>query len=709
MPEPLRRAWPRLALLLCSLLGAEALATAEDDGLPRAPELDPLRHFSSPELDRQRQAYRSALASLYANDLPRFEAGRAALETYPLAPYLTYYRLLRYLSKASEEEILAFRQRYPDSRLGDRLLTHWLENLARRKQWSLYARHYDPALAPGTTPACHGAWAQLQTATSEADRTRAVTAAAALWLSPRSQPKACDPLFDALISEGLITAELAWDRFMLALEAERPALARYLLRFLDPPRLAFGESLLERHSWASRAQRLATLEDRDGATDARAEALAFALRQWARQDPAAAEAALTSWRDQLPSPSQASVRMAVLDEQLEQDDMAHLTRLPWPPKELAGESTADLVERFAERALGEGAWDALLVWLERMPSWMQSQARWQYWRAHSELALGLGEAAAPLGPPPEPAPTPAAPPLLSARSPSLPLPLTLAPGARLAALAMDRSYYGFLAADRLGQPYQLAAERPAYRFEVFERVAQDPAVRRAFELRALGERPEARLELLHAARRLGREETLHLAALADRAGWHRMAIAATIQGEHWDVLDLRFPLAFEAPLRARADATALPPSWLFAITRQESAFMSDARSRVGALGLMQLMPGTARLVAKDLGLNLDSRWAILEEETNLTLGSHYLKQLSEQFDGHRVLASAAYNAGPHRVSQWHKRFGGGSTAEWIERIPFDETRRYVQNVLAYAVIYGARLGEDTPLFRAQERSVPAPR
>jgi soluble lytic murein transglycosylase len=120
------------------------------------------------------------------------------------------------------------------------------------------------------------------------------------------------------------------------------------------------------------------------------------------------------------------------------------------------------------------------------------------------------------------------------------------------------------------------------------------------------------------------------------------------------------------------------------------------------------MPGTARLVAKDLGLNLDSRWAILEEETNLTLGSHYLKQLSDQFDGHRVLASAAYNAGPHRVSQWHQRFGGGTTAEWIERIPFDETRRYVQNVLAYAVIYGARLGEETPLFRPQERLVPAP-
>ena len=707
MPAQLRRGGLCFALLLSSLLGAGALA-AEAEGRPRAPELDPLRHFSGPELDRQRQAYRAALASLYANNLPRFERQQAALETYPLAPYLAYYRLLRYLSKASEEDILAFRSRYRDSRLGDRLMTHWLENLAKRKQWALYARHYDPALAPGTTPACHGAWAQLQTTSSEADQAKAVAAAAALWLAPRSQPKACDPLFDALIKGGHISASLAWDRFMLALEARRPALARYLLRFLDPPRLALGETLLARTSWASRAHTLLALETAAPAAGARAEALTFALRKWATQDREGAEGALTAWRDQLPSPSQASVRMALLDEQLERDDTAQLTQLPWPPAELTGESTADVVERFAEKALAEGAWEALLVWLERMPPWMQRQARWQYWRAHSELALGLGEATEALAAAPRPDPAPLAPPLLSAHPPSLPTPLALPPGARLAALAKDRSYYGFLAADRLGQPYQLAAKRPAYRFEIFERVAQDPAVRRAFELRALGERPEARLELLDAARRLNREETLHLAALADQAGWHRMAIAATIQGEHWDVLDLRFPLAFENPLRARAETTALPPSWLFAITRQESAFMSDARSRVGALGLMQLMPGTARLVAKDLGLNLDSRWAILEEETNLTLGSHYLKQLSNQFEGHRVLASAAYNAGPYRVSQWHRRFGGGSTAQWIERIPFDETRRYVQNVLAYAVIYGARLGEDTPLFRPQERSVPAP-
>ena len=189
---------------------------------------------------------------------------------------------------------------------------------------------------------------------------------------------------------------------------------------------------------------------------------------------------------------------------------------------------------------------------------MQGRARWQYWRAHSELALGLGEVAAPLGA--EPVPSPAAPPLLSARPPE-PSSIPYA-GARSPAGGPreDRSYYGFLAADRLGLSYQLSAEHPTYRFEIFERVAQEPAVRRAFELRVLGERPEARLELLDATRRLNREETLHLAALADQAGWHRMAIAATIQGEHWDVLDLRFPWPLRVPCAPKPRPRPPPPA-----------------------------------------------------------------------------------------------------------------------------------------------------
>lgn len=700
---------PKGPHLACWVLLGLALSASPSwaESLPRSPELDPLRHFDSAERQAQRQGYRRALAHLYASDLRRFEAQRAELSDYPLLPYLDYYRLLRYLSKATEADIQGFLTRYEATPLADRLLKNWLENLARRKVWDLYARYYDPRLAPGTEAACHGAWAQWNSATDDAEHAAARRAGERLWLAPRSQPKACDPLFDALIAGGHVTPELAWDRLALALEARRPALARYLLRFLDPDRKALGEALLSGRAWAQLAQELG---ESPQSSPAQEDALVFVLQRLAQRDPEAASEALARWRDQLPAHGQASVRMAVLNQQLAAENAAKLGRLPWPPAELTGESTADLVERFAEKALGEQAWAELLLWLQRMPPWMQNRTRWQYWRAHSELALGLAELDPTAGGGPQPtAPsniTLAPPPLLEASPPLTPLALSLGPRERLQRLAQERSYYGFLAADRLGAAYQLNTEPPRYDFDTLEAVAQHPAVQRAFELRALGERPEARLELVFAASLLDRAATLHLAALADRAGWHRMAIAATVQGEHWDYLDLRFPLAFEGPLRARAEATALPVSWLYAVTRQESAFMSDARSHVGALGLMQLMPSTARLVARDLGLTLESRWAILEEETNLTLGSHYLKQLSESFDGNRVLASAAYNAGPYRVRQWHQRFGGGPTAHWIERIPFDETRRYVQNVLAYAVIYGARLGEYTPLFNEPERTIP---
>ena len=155
---------------------------------------------------------------------------------------------------------------------------------------------------------------------------------------------------------------------MLALEAQRPALARYLLRFLDPPRLALGETLLARTSWATRAHTLAAQEAAAPTAGARADALTFALRKWAGQDRESAETALEAWRDQLPNSSQASIRMALLDEQLEGDDMARLTQLPWPPAELRRKHL-DLVERFAESPRGR-AWGTS-VWLERMPPWMQ--------------------------------------------------------------------------------------------------------------------------------------------------------------------------------------------------------------------------------------------------------------------------------------------------------------------------------------------------
>ena len=130
--------------------------------------------------------------------------------------------------------------------------------------------------------------------------------------------------------------------------------------------------------------------------------------------------------------------------------------------------------------------------------------------------------------------------------------------------------------------------------------------------------------------------------------------------------------------------------------------MEDARSHAGAVGLMQLMPATAKETARRYGISLNSANDVLVPERNIALGTAYLAQLHDQFQGNRVLASAAYNAGPGRVRQWTRGIGSLPSDVWIENIPFDETRQYVQSVLSYAVIYGDKLGIEQPVMNNNE-------
>jgi soluble lytic murein transglycosylase len=168
-------------------------------------------------------------------------------------------------------------------------------------------------------------------------------------------------------------------------------------------------------------------------------------------------------------------------------------------------------------------------------------------------------------------------------------------------------------------------------------------------------------------------------------------------------LDVRFPMAHRNELVREAKNRDIHSSWVFAITRQESAFMADAKSGVGAMGLMQLMPATAKETAKRFGIPLSSPQLAYRPEVNIQLGAAYLSQIYGQFNGNRVLASAAYNAGPGRVRQWLRGADHLSYDVWIENIPFDETRQYVQNVLSYSVIYGEKLNAPQPLVAWHER------
>ena len=182
------------------------------------------------------------------------------------------------------------------------------------------------------------------------------------------------------------------------------------------------------------------------------------------------------------------------------------------------------------------------------------------------------------------------------------------------------------------------------------------------------------------------------AEAAGRRGWPRKAIEAAARAKLFDRLDLRFPLAWKDEATAAAETHGLDPAWVLAIIRMESAFLPEARSSAGARGLMQLLPETARRIAKAAGVRYAGPATLDDPESNVLLGTAYLRRLLDRVDGHPALASASYNAGPHRVDEWLAESGKREPVLWVDLIPYAETRQYVKRVLEYRIVYRHRLG-----------------
>ena len=274
-------------------------------------------------------------------------------------------------------------------------------------------------------------------------------------------------------------------------------------------------------------------------------------------------------------------------------------------------------------------------------------------------------------------------------------------------LAGARDYYGFLAADRLKKEYRFNHRPLTVGAEVFERVAAMSGMRRALELFALGRRVDARREWRHLTRRLDEEALKAASWLAQCREWHGRAILTIVRTREQDDLELRFPIAFQDAVNPASSRRSLSPATVYAFIRQESAFMPDARSGKGALGLMQILPSTGRMLMRAGGRRLRSKSQLLVPDLNVALGTQYIRSLLSKTGGSIVLAAASYNAGPRRVRGWLPERAAVEAVVWIDNIPFTETRRYVRRNLAYTAIYERRLGRRPTRLSERMPEVPA--
>ena len=611
--------------------------------------------------------------ALKRKDRNRLAADRAttAAANHPLAMWPDYWELTNRLGEVQQAEVTAFGARWSGSYVEDRLRNDWLLELGKRRDWANFAVEFPRfRMNDDREVSCY---ALLTDHLSGKDVREAALAA---WFAQRDADDGCALLATTLTEAKQFTPADAWRKARFAIDANRPRAARQAAALVSLAAASGAAELID-----SAARYLA--RSASTATRSAAELTTLALMRLGTDDPdAAAEALSTRWDRALP-PDLSAWAWAMLAKQsaikLQPDAADRFQRaaqraakagreLDWPEETLAWKVRAAL-----RADNGRARWQQVTQAINAMAPAEQREPSWVYWKARALLAVAAdsqdGESMRALG------------------------------RELLASIAGQLNFYAALAAEQLGEPVFMPA-RPAP-LTAAERAAaaQSPGLARALLLITLGLRSEGVREWNYSLRGLSDRELLAAAQLAcDREVWDRCINTSDRTRTEID-MEQRFPMPFRKDVSARAREIGLDPAYVYGLIRQESRFIMDARSSVGASGLMQIMPATASWTAKRIGLPY-TPGAIIDRDTNLRLGTAYLKLVLDDFGGSQAMAAAAYNAGPGRPRKW--RDGPMlETAVWAENIPFAETRDYVKKVLSNASYYAAQMSGQPPTLKAR--------
>ncbi len=608
---------------------------------------------SSANIESQRLLFREASIALERNQVTRFKALLVQLKDYPIQPYLINDALRRHIHRASTEKVSSFLDKYDDFPFTYHVRGKWLSSLAKRKDWESYLTYFDNR--DNTRLQCLAFQARLKLGRIEGinEQIRKI------WMRGYSQPSECDSAFKHYLDTAENAEKVIWLRIEKAFQARRPNLARYLASKLNAedrkivdlwyrahrrPQQTLSELQKVRDEAINKAIIVHAIDRlaRRNSIVAREAWLDIALRfqfNQAQRDKLAQRIALSSAYQHQPEAKQLLIELPV---ELK-NDQAYL----W----------------LARIQLRTQDWGGLSRTISEMPDHLQQENEWQYWLARSLEFQGFATRADDI----------------------------------MENLSTKGNYYGFLAADRVERSYNIEQENASIaEIDEVSMLAEHPHMLRARELFFLNRPVDARREWFQALRKLDTTQIKQAATLASSWNWHDSAIKTVARTSHRRDYSLRFPMPYRQHVMNHAQNRQLDPSVIYGVMRRESLFDPMARSRVGALGLMQLMPATAKSVAKSLGLKRFKQADILKIENNINLGTQYFRSVMNRFDNNVSLAAAAYNAGPLNVKKWLPRTGKILPADlWVETVPFNETRDYVQAVLAYATVFDKSRGKDT--------------
>ncbi len=599
--------------------------------------------------DSRRRDYLAALEALKAGRTTHFKTLYARLDGYILRGYLEYESIKNRVASTPTAEIERFLDENSQAPISDVIRKKWLRILARRGDWNTFLKEYqdiedEPELQ------CLRLSHLLKTSEQQAPL---MAEAEKLWLTGKPLPAACNPVFAAWRKAGHMTTDEIWARIRLAMESRNLRLAGDLAHYLEPSEREWVRRWQAMHRDPVRQLQRITYPVE---TPVARMIVTHGIVRLAYRDP---EEAMAQWQ-RLKEKYQffgedenyvlRNISILAAQDQLPQ-------ALEWLAAVSAEPGDETLLLWRVKTALRTGQWEMAKRFIAGLSEEQQQDSRWRYWTARILEATGDADKAR----------------------------------AIYESLAQDRSYYGFLAADRIGAEYSMQHESVDASPEEVSAMLARSGIQMAQELYLIGQLIDARRQWSWTTRNMNNRELAVAAVIARQWGWHDRAILTVARSDHQDDLELRFPVLYRDVIETNAARYGIDPSWVYGVVRQESAFVPDARSQSGALGLMQLMPSTGRHAGRKINIPIRSNRALLNIENNLRLGVSYLKDVLGRNDGNEVLATASYNAGPNRVSSWLPQKTMDADI-WVETIPFSETRDYVKNVMSYTTVYDYRLG-----------------
>ena len=602
------------------------------------------------QLHTHRQLYTKSIEDIYSGKRKISNSVKQSLKDYPLAPYIEYHEFRSAIHSFSIGEINTYILSNPGLPVAKFLKTRKLFSLAKTKQWNKFIAYYSPN--NDTRLKCHLEQALLETK----KESYAFSGAKELWLVGQSQPKSCDKVFNAWLNSEHFHPDYAWERYILALRNKKPSLSKHLIKYISKPdqKLASQGLFLYRHP-----EKISLLTH--SSNKKQNDLLQITLQRLIQKDPEKATELipLLTRQNWLNSSQIASYR----------EELATILAVRFHPKaeewlKLASwKNPKPILDELEIRtALRKLEWKKVYAKINALPESRLNSDRWQYWKARASEQIRPSSSE----------------------------------DISYEELAQNRNFYGYLSRSSKNTPLSnikdpLTPPRVSANAPLRQQLLDQEGIKRAWEFLVLDQQVEARREWFFTMASLNPEQRLIAAQLAKEWNMPSLSIRAANSANAFNNFDLRFPIGYKDEVSTHAKNNGLDQGLVFALIRQESLFTPDARSHAGALGMMQIMPATAKRVAKQHNISYKGTQDLLNPNYNIRLGTTYLKQLINRFDANEVLAMAAYNAGPHRVSKWIPEKSLPMDV-WIETIPFKETRNYVKHILSNQDIYREKLG-----------------